>query len=122
MGQATISEAVRREISWVTNSLTDLIIKAGARYLEIKGRLSKIDRDRDKELYALYEHDLAMIEDYIRKASLLKALLEAVSVAVTNGKDIKGLLEILYKERRSVPEFMWSIEWITDALKERGLL
>lgn len=118
MGQAIISETVRREISWVTNSLTSIIIKAGARYLEIKDRLNRIDRNRDKELYALYEHDLAMIEDYIRRASLLKSLLEAVSVAVTNGKDAKGLLEILYKERRSVPEFVWSIEWIIDALKE----
>ena len=110
-------EEVRREIRWISSVLTDSIIKASARYTELKERLRKIDKNRQGDLYALYEHDLALVEDYIMRASVIKSLLEALDTAITNGRDVRGLLDILYEERRAIPEFLWSIEWIVDTLR-----
>ena len=110
-------EEVRRVIRWVSSSLTVSIIKASTRYTELKERLKKIDRNKQGDLYALYEHDLALVEDFITRASVIKSLLEAIDTAITHGKDVRGLLDILYEERRAIPEFLWTIEWIVDTLR-----
>ena len=114
----TTIDDVRNEISRLTASLGTIIVKAGARYSEIKQRLDRIDKYRNKELYELYEHDLVAYRDFIIQALALKGLLEALDEALVENMDVGGLLALLCKYRRTIPEFMWEIDWIIDTIRE----
>ena len=114
----TVIDDVRNEISRLTASLGTIIVKTGARYSEIMQRLSRIDKYRNKELYELYERYLVEYRDFIIQASALKGLLEALDEALVENEDVGGLLALLCKYRRTVPEFIWEIEWIIDVVRE----
>ena len=114
----TAIDDVRNEISRLTASLETIIVKTGVLYSEIMRRLSRIDKYRNKELYELYERDLVAYRDFIVQASALKGLLEALDEALVENADVGGLLALLCKYRRTIPEFIWEIEWIIDVIRE----